>query len=350
MVGRVTDLAESSDVTAGRPTGDLRAVLHYRVDGELWVKDEQLGSEWSFERESGCVTLALPTPDASSRKASSWPRRDLPASRMGEEGSEQLVCVSVVQVTVDLGRGLGDEGSGNAEMVLFREADEIATSAVRALLDWARTEDGQHWLPAGHERPELEWDAWLETADELRVYVYPFRHPRGIVLHSAGATSRMGDFERMDPAVLAGEIRAPGAESLLADAGRAVWPTLDPDSARAVLLAAIALETKTPEALRRVAGAAQQELLELLLANYEEVPTSVKFQLSQVADRVCRRSLEQDDGDLFKRVKKLYELRNDVAHRGVVPEVGNAREAVSAARDAFAWLDGLTPGDPTDSA
>jgi hypothetical protein len=79
------------------------------------------------------------------------------------------------------------------------------------------------------------------------------------------------------------------------------------------------------------------------------VPTSVKFQLSQVAARV-RAVAEGDNGVLFHRVRKLYELRNDVAHRGVVPEVGDAHEAVSAAREAFAWLDGLTPTDPTDSA
>jgi hypothetical protein len=173
-------------------------------------------------------------------------------------------------VTVDLGRGLGDERSGNAEMALFREADEIAPSAVRSLLDWARTEDGQYWLPAGHERPVLDWDAWLETSEGVRVYTYPCRRPRGIVLHPIESTLEMGDLDRMDAAVLIGEVGAAGGESLLADAGRAVWPTRDPDTARAVLLAAIALEMKTPETLRRLARRDQQELLELLLTNYEE--------------------------------------------------------------------------------
>ena len=134
-------------------------MLHYRFDGELWVRREQLGTEWTVDREGKRVTLALPTADGPFRKASSWPRQGLPPSLMGEEGPQQLVGVTLVQVTVDLGRGLGDEGSGNAEMALFREADEIAPSAVRSLLDWARTEDGQYWLPAGHERPVLDWDA-----------------------------------------------------------------------------------------------------------------------------------------------------------------------------------------------
>lgn len=116
-----------------------------------------------------------------------------------------------------------------------------------------------------------------------------------------------------------------------------------PRTQRAVLLAAIALETKTPETLRRIAREDQRDLLELLLTNYEEVPTSVRFQLDRVAERVCGRSLKQDDGALLKRVRALYRLRSDVAHRGVTPAADEAQDGVGAAAAAFTWLHQLTP-------
>ncbi|MBA3431657.1 MAG: hypothetical protein H0U16_09295 [Actinobacteria bacterium] len=52
----------------------------------------------------------------------------------------------------------------------------------------------------------------------------------------------------MRPAL--GEVKIRKAESLLAEARWAVWPTNDPDTKRAALLAAIALEVKTPAVLR----------------------------------------------------------------------------------------------------
>lgn len=73
---------------------------------------------------------------------------------------------------------LGDEGSGNAEMALLREADEVAASVVRSLLDWARTDGAQMWLSPSHERPSPEGDAWLETDAGSRVWSYPFHGPK----------------------------------------------------------------------------------------------------------------------------------------------------------------------------
>ncbi|MBA3431656.1 MAG: hypothetical protein H0U16_09290 [Actinobacteria bacterium] len=47
--------------------------------------------------------------------------------------------IDIVQVRVEMQRGLGDEGAGNAERALIDQATPAAASVVRAMLDWART-------------------------------------------------------------------------------------------------------------------------------------------------------------------------------------------------------------------
>jgi hypothetical protein len=124
---------------------------------------------------------------------------------------------------------------------------------------------------------------------------------------------------------------APQAESLLAEAQWALWPSQDPDTKRAVLLAAIALEVKTPEVLRAMASDDSEKLLK----------ASVNFQLNAVAKAVGGQALK-DHGHLNRRVKKLFDLRNDVAHRGRTPDYEDANVAVAAATQVFSWLDGRT--------
>ena len=131
----------------------------------------------------------------------------------------------------------------------------------------------------------------------------------------------------------------PEAESLLAEARWAVWPKHDPDTKRAVLFAAIALEIKTPQVLLAKADGASRRVLQALFKRPDEASMSVNFQITALAEMVLGISLKDHDGHLAKAVRDLYLLRNDVAHRGETPDVKDAREAVTAAEKAFAWLD-----------
>jgi hypothetical protein len=232
-----------------------------------------------------------------------------------------------------MGRALGDEGAGNAEYALIREARPAAAAAVRTLLDWARTRDSQPWLPPPHIAPRVVGPAHLVNAEGQMTHGY--RTEQGVIVVFAPEDLPTGDVTRALE-----EDDVPEPESLLAEAQWAVWPTHDPDTKRAVLLAAIALEVKTPAVLRANADAATQRLLDLLFARHDETPMSVNFLLNQVAEVVLGRSLKHHDGIVNRHIRELFTLRNDVAHRGMTPAIGDVRTAVAAARRVFVWLDG----------
>ena len=206
----------------------LWAVMHYGV-GRLWVLEEQLGLERVLQRAGREDVLALPTSSGAFRRASSWPLQALTGARMGAAGQRQLVGVGVVQVRVDLGRGLGDEGPGNAEMKLLREADELATPVVRALLDWTRAHGDQPWLSPGHEQPPPEGEAWLEDESGSRLRSYPFRRDHRVVLLEQEHAARIGDLQQLSNDTLEGTAEPSVAALLLADARHAIWPEWDLD-------------------------------------------------------------------------------------------------------------------------
>ncbi len=53
---------------------------------------------------------------------------------------------------------------------------------------------------------------------------------------------------------------------------------------------------------------------------------SINFMLNDLAGVVVGQSLKTHDGRLNKEVKALFGMRNDVAHRGLTPEVDSARQ------------------------
>jgi hypothetical protein len=133
---------------------------------------------------------------------------------------------------------------------------------------------------------------------------------------------------------------APLPETFLADAAYLAWEHRPPDPVRAVLVAAIAAEIKVKAYLREHANAEELPLIEFILANHREVTvTAVDGLYDKLMKTAHSRSLREDDKPLFNRVKKLFELRNDIAHGGLGASREDARQAVRAAADAFEWLD-----------
>ena len=138
---------------------------------------------------------------------------------------------------------------------------------------------------------------------------------------------------------------APVAETLLADAEHYARHGIR-DLRRAVLMAAIACEVKVKAILRRHATEAQRSLLDFALDHPHEVTvTAASGLFHKLMLATLGRSLSQDDNKLFKDVERLYKVRNDIAHHGIMPDATDADRVVRATRRCFIWLDNLAdPG------
>lgn len=324
-----------NDEDSFRLEGRLTVVLHYDV-GELFVRADNLGASLCAERAGFSVSVEFPNADGKFGNGFSPPSALPVRGRHGEPGPDARYVVGVVQVQVDTHLDLGDEGPGDAGSALVRQARPAAESVVRALLDWARTTDAQVWLSPPHIKPQAVGPARLvNEAGETR---YGYASVERLLLVFEPGQLPTGDVQRAleDPEVLE-------AESLLAEAQWAIWPTNDPDTKRAVLLAAIGLEVKAPAVLRAAADAPTRMLLDILFRRHDETPMSVNFLVNEVAEVILGESLKRHDGRLAKAVKALFDLRNDVAHRGQTPSVDEARPAVAAAQRVFEWLDARKP-------
>lgn len=313
-------------------SGDLTVILHYEV-GELNVRADYLGTALRTERKGATVEVEFPPANGPFQRDLLDSHESLIAGWRGTGGgTETVYVIRFVQARVALGRGLGDEGAGNAEYVLIREAESIASSVVRDLLDFARVRDRQPWLLPPHMSPPIVGPARLINAAGETTRGYPLQ--RGVIVMLPPEKQPSGDMR----AALSGDA-IPEAESLLAEARWAVWPGNDVDTKRAVLLAAIALEVKAPQVLLTTHDETTRRLLDVLLARFDETPMSINFQVTALAGVVLGQSLKEHDGALAKRVPALYKLRNEIAHRGQTPAVDAARKAVATAEDTFAWLD-----------
>jgi hypothetical protein len=113
-----------------------------------------------------------------------------------------------------------------------------------------------------------------------------------------------------------------------------------------VLIAAIACEVKVKSVLRARVKDDARDLLELTLENPRDFSFAARALFHEVSKAVIGHSLRDDDRPLYKRVVRLYEVRNDLAHRGVTPTIDVAEDCVRAAVQAARWLDQL-PG-PSD--
>jgi hypothetical protein len=301
------------------PPGHLDAIFDFEVGG-LYVRGDELGGRLSAVRNGQAVTVELPDHDQTALGA------ERIAGWYGKVGDPKAKIFAVQMIRVRV--ALGEPTDGEVELRdLLATAEPTARQTVRELMDWARTNDRQRWLAPAHIEPIPSGASWVENTDGERSR--GIANERSVMVMLLDKELPSGDLSRALDNLGHDE---PG--SLLAEARWAVWPTKDPDTKRAVLLAAIALEVKVSETLLEKADQSARPLVDLLLTR----EMSVNFLLTKVSKTVFGEALKEFDGRLAKTTVELYKLRNDIAHRGITPAPHQAREAVKAAEDVFAWL------------
>jgi hypothetical protein len=269
---------------------------------------------------------------------------------MAGNNADPLVSVSRLRVEVDL-----DDAECSADAVTGRAQDfdshvgaaiamarDVADRAVALFVDWVRVAHRQHWLGIGGEAPVHVGRDDIRDVDAMRRLAIPPAASMSmrIVETDVGLDLTMlPDIARR----VSDGYRPPLAEALLADAGFAIQGK-PPDSARALLGAAVACEVKVKTFLRTHASSEQEGLLELLLSN----PRDWSLAAAALLDKPLQvltgaRFREHDGGDLRKRITKLFERRNQLAHLGRLPPDQEAQEALKSARELFEWLDSISP-------
>jgi hypothetical protein len=114
-----------------------------------------------------------------------------------------------------------------------------------------------------------------------------------------------------------------------------------PNPEQAVLLAAVGLEVAVKLALRAKVDDARRDLLDYILDHPRDVSQQAVALFDATMDVAINRSLKTEDKPLFKRVDRLFQQRNAVAHGGVRVPPSDALDSTRAAQEALVWLASL---------
>lgn len=356
--------------TSFMPT--LRATFHFRLD-QLVIRRDLLGTTHALERDGRRFDLTLPLKDREPdppRDAEGlsdvFPERPIvpDLEQPGEvevtlsvraAPSEEYAVVGAVRVDVLFESDVSASDFSDvpqpkesprfeAAFELLKEAGAQARSVVEELTEWLRVEPRQRWLGLGGVAPESAGKGVLVDCDANRVLPVKASLDPDLILQPVGRE------QIVDESVLTAFVRRverreyPSlGESLLADAAFLLRAE-PPDPARALLVAAIASEVRVKAVLREEAPVEQKALLDVLLSNPRDWSLSAAAHFHKPMKAVTGRSLQEDDGPLWKRLEELFRRRNALAHHGERPTEGQSEAAVRTAAEVFKWLHTLSPG------
>jgi hypothetical protein len=138
-------------------------------------------------------------------------------------------------------------------------------------------------------------------------------------------------------------------ETLLADAQALIREARNRAQARRpILMAAIACEVKVKQRLRDLVSAEARKLLDIIIDNPRDVTYQAVALFGKGLEAVCGRSLSKEDRALYSKIDKLFQVRNKIAHEGLIPvDHEEARRLIIGAKRAFDWLDVLPKGSWT---
>jgi hypothetical protein len=226
----------------------------------------------------------------------------------------------------------------------FHAAEQVARETTARFTSWLRVRAGQPWLALSGEPARLVGTAYLSDMDAGQRLPITHGLDRGPVfsLYKPEQVLQPNRFSELLELASSGH-PVPLPEELLADARFYLIAGEANDAPRALLSAAIATELKVKETLRGTVRHGNAALLDVLLASPRDYSVAAFSLFDDVMEVVAGVSLRKADRDLFKRVQRLFEKRNALAHRGELPDEEEAKVCVGAAGQAFRWLDTISP-------
>ncbi|MFF0122945.1 hypothetical protein ACFYP0_12135 [Micromonospora arida] len=341
--------AEQVGTTGNR----LATIIRFALRG-VWVEPSTLGSQYTWATDGYHVTLTLPRSPEDFIKDDEPEVEPIPAITAAPvfqgSGSVPAAVVHVIEVRVTFDgplwlkdketaaagpggtRGRQFSEFGNRAQDLWLQGRAVAERLTHAWLSHVRTIAGQPWLGITAEIPQQYGRSPL--IDEASGEGFMAFGPREAMTFRHGGLALSA--ERLDRArdlVLTGD--PPAAEALLADARFLAGGADTVDAQRAVLVAAIACEVK---AKRVVVERAEPERRQGLggMSDLDKI-------VDQFYQRAFGVSLRLSNQELFRKVKRLSALRNNIAHRGEPVDREECDQLILAATQLFDWLDSIQP-------
>lgn len=320
------------------------AHFHFRLD-ELLVASELLGSASAVDRDGYHIHFTIPAsqedfglagdPDVFAlgggwQRENEWTCRELGLVRL----SVELKLPDAV-LKEELDRATIDEA-----YKLLAAAANAATRYLRDYLDLIRTRHGQFWLAYSSQSPKLVGPTTVvdrATGERIRTgYNDPLKavmHASEQALSADAHAEALREVEQGDTATV--------PDLLLADAMYLAWTSDALQYREAVLMAAMAAEVKIKETLDLVCAESARPILAFALRNPRDVSVQAVALYDKAAEAVTGRSVRKENPKLYKSLIRLFEDRNDVAHRANTAKPDQIRADLVAARDAILWADDL---------
>jgi hypothetical protein len=256
------------------------------------------------------------------------------------EGSPRIWALNLVRVTVDMpGTGsMSDKASLRLEDMReavdtsWHRGSEIAHEAVTRFIAWLRVETQQSWLGTGEE-PMMQYGrSYLRELDHDG-FLIAYGEAQSVTMrHGAIGASRL-NLERIRNR-LASDEDVPTELELFADARYFARESDLVDGHRAVLAAAMAAEIATKKALLARTPVERRDAVALLLKRRSTITDLV----SEIAQVSVGSSLRTDDPELFRELKELNDLRNQIVHAGRRVDRRKAYALSFAVEKLFRWL------------
>jgi hypothetical protein len=225
-----------------------------------------------------------------------------------------------------------------------RRCLQVATDLVTEFLDWLRVR-GQYWLGVMGERPERcgalkSFDAI--TGERFRAGF------GGLMMVQARAQAAMLTASGLDEIHqdLAMNRTFPNPESFLADALHLREAEHRSDIQRAIIMAAVACETKVQQILREKVSDDRKGLVLIILKNHREIEIAKIMLFHTVMAEALGCSLRDSNQELYERIESLFKMRNRIVHEGKLYSVQEMRPIIVAAKEVFEWLDAIPPALP----
>jgi hypothetical protein len=309
-------------VTIIRVTGCFMPGEEATVGRMCWITPDLAGKELTTSVSAHTVHLSFPPRDSEDIVQPGY---------NGVRGDDRSnpVAVSPLYFTAWLDWDVEGTGESTEDKVSLKDAVDVLRAAATRLTDGIRLSQPHSGL-AGD----------LPVAQSLSAVILASGQalPRPVPLNP-GHPGALG-YPPFDSATveraLSGGIRTP--ELLLAQASYwATW-TQNPKPGLAVMLTAMACESRIRQVLVERVNSEAAPLLKVLLDKPQVFQSPAHDLFDHVAKAVLGRSLREDNPVVWAQLRKVFQLRNKMAHSGIEPPQSDVGPLAFAGYKVFDWI------------